>query len=173
MKPWLVAYSSLTGNTKKIGEAIWKVLPAGSDVFSVDEEHDWRNYEYIAVGYWVDKGTLDSKAMEYMEKITSKKVFVFATLGAYPDGDHAKSSLAKGVELMKENGNEVIGEFICQGRLSEAIMNRMKSFGPDHPHGVTEERRKRWEIASQHPNEEDFEAVQELIRKVFEIESEY
>ena len=163
-----MAYSSLTGNTKSLGEAIWKVLPAGSDIISVDEEPDWNQYENIAVGYWVDKGTMDPKAMEYMKKITGKKVFVFATLGAYPDGEHAKKSLANGVNLLKENDNEVIGEFICQGKLSEAIMNRMQSFGADHPHGITEERKKRWEIASQHPNGEDFEAVQIILRKIIE-----
>lgn len=124
-KPWLVVYSSLTGNTKSVGEAILKVLPGGSEIFSVEEAPSIEGYENVAVGYWVDKGTAGPKAMAYMEKITNAKVFIYATLGAYPDSDHAAESLERGAALLGE-GCTVTGKFICQGRLSQAIMDRMK-----------------------------------------------
>lgn len=164
-KPWLVVYSSLTGNTKDVGEAIFKVLPEGSEIFSVEEAPSADGYENVAIGYWVDKGTADAKAAEYLQKTTNAKVFLFATLGAYPDSDHAAQSLDRGAALLGE-GCEVIGKFICQGRISQAIMDRMRDMPADHPHAPTPERLARWEAASHHPNEEDFSAVQNKVKEV-------
>lgn len=164
-KPWLVVYSSLTGNTKEVAEAIFKVLPEGSEIFSVEEAPCMDGYENVAIGYWVDKGTADAKAAEYLQKTKNAKVFIFATLGAYPDSDHAAQSLERGAALLGE-GCEVTGKFICQGRLSQAIMNRMKDMPADHPHAPTPERLARWEAASHHPNEEDFSAVQKKIEEI-------
>lgn len=163
-KPWLVVYSSLTGNTKEVAEAIFEVLPEGSEIFPVEEAPSVEGYENIAVGYWVDKGTADPKAMTYMKEITHSNVFVFATLGAYPDSDHAAQSLERGAELLGE-GCIVTGKFICQGRISQAMVDRMKAMPADHPHAPNAERLKRWEIASTHPDQADFAAVQAAVRK--------
>jgi hypothetical protein len=164
-KPWLVVYSSLSGNTKSVGEAIFKVLPEGSEIFSVEEAPSAEGYEKVAIGYWVDKGTADAKAMEYLQKTTNAKVFVFATLGAYPDSDHARESLDRGAALLGE-GCEVIGKFICQGRLSEAIMERIRQMPKDAPHSASPEREARWKAASTHPDEADFAAVQGAIKEI-------
>ena len=163
-KPWLVVYSSLTGNTKSVGEAIFEVLPEGSEIFSVEDAPSTEGYEKVAVGYWVDKGTADPKAMAYMEKITNAEVFVYATLGAYPDSEHAAQSLERGAALLGE-GCKVIGKYICQGRLSQAIMDRMKQMPADHPHAPSPERLARWEAASSHPDEADFAAVQKAVQE--------
>ena len=164
-KPWLVVYSSLTGNTKEVAEAIFEVLPEGSEIFPVEEAPSAQGYENIAVGYWVDKGTANTKAMAYMKEMTYSKVFLFATLGAYPDSDHAARSLERGAEFLGE-GCTVTGTFICHGRISKVVMDRRKTMPVDHPHAPNAERLKRWEIASTHPDQADFAAAQEAIKKV-------
>ena len=89
-----------------------------------------------------------------MKEIKGKKVGIFATLGSYPDSDHARTSLERGLALV-EKDNEVIGSFICQGRIAEALKQRMEILPEGHPHYPDENRRKRWADADRHPNEED------------------
>ena len=50
----LIVYSSLTGNTKKVAEAIAAVLP-GCDLLPVEEAPaSVEGYDLVALGYWVD-----------------------------------------------------------------------------------------------------------------------
>lgn len=51
-----VVYSSRTGNTKAVGEAIATAL--GAPVFSVSDKPDLSSCEGIAFGYWVDRAML-------------------------------------------------------------------------------------------------------------------
>ena len=58
-----VVYSSKTGNTRKVAEAIHAVMPAGTDIFHVGEAPSPAGYDFMALGFWVAKGPPD-KAME-------------------------------------------------------------------------------------------------------------
>lgn len=60
---FLVVYSSLTGNTKMVGEAIAEVLAPECDIFPVEDNPDYSDYDLVVVGYWVDKGTADKKPL--------------------------------------------------------------------------------------------------------------
>lgn len=150
----LIIYSSLSGNTKYLAEGIFKGIEGPKDIVSVDDNPKWQDYDNILVGYWVTRGGPDEKAEKILKEIKDKRVGVFATLGAYPWGEHAHKSIQTGIDLVKDN-NEIIGRFICQGRLSEDIMKRLSKLEPGDPHYPDEKRKKRWEYASSHPDEND------------------
>lgn len=38
------------------------------------------SYDNVIIGYWVNKGTDDTKTLEYIKKINNKKVAFFVTL---------------------------------------------------------------------------------------------
>ncbi len=160
----LVVYSSRTGNTKKVGEAIAAVLP-NCDIFAVEEAPSTEGYDFVALGYWVDKGMADAKCKAYIETISNATVGLFGTLGAYPDSDHAKECIVMSEALLTEpeRGNTVLGSFICQGKVDPKItemMNKMAS----NPHPMTPERKARLEEAAKHPNEEDCAKAQEMFK---------
>lgn len=157
----LLTYSSKTGNTRKVAEGIYEILPEGSLITPIEENINPNEFDLILVGFWVDKGMADEKAKKYMEKIEGKKVGVFGTLGAYPDSDHAKKTLKRVRELL-EVKNEVIAEFLCQGKVDPKLIEKFKELPAGHPHGMTEERRKRHEEASKHPNEQDIKEAQKI-----------
>ena len=150
----LVVYSSLTGNTQYIAQGIYEALSEDKELCAVEDIESLEDFDQIILGYWVDKGGPDKKASDLMKAIKGKKVGLFATLGAYPDSDHARTSLERGLALV-EKDNEVIGSFICQGRIAEALKQRMEILPEGHPHYPDEKRRKRWADADGHPNEED------------------
>ena len=161
----LIAYSTRTGNTLAVADAIREVFPPGCDLKPVEDISDISDYDFIAIGYWVDKGGPDKKALEFMEKVKGKKVGLFGTLGAYPDSDHANNCRAKAQEIM--SGNEVIGQFLCQGKIDPGVLEMMGKMASEQ-HPMTEERRARIEEAKKHPNEEDFKAAKEAFEKILE-----
>jgi hypothetical protein len=105
------------------------------------------------MGFWVDKGTADKRSMEYMKTLNGKNVALFATLGAYPDSEHARETLLRVETLMP--GYRILDSFICQGAIDPKLQEWMSKLPSDHPHAVDEKRLKRWEDASSHPDEED------------------
>ncbi|MDR1677945.1 MAG: flavodoxin family protein [Deltaproteobacteria bacterium] len=153
----LVTYSSLTGNTQKVAQAISQAIP-DSDIFPINECPDLTDYSLLLVGFWVDRGHADDKAKRFLSALKEKTVGFFFTLGAYPDSPHADEVVKVTEDLLKENGNNIIGSFRCQGKVDPALIEKMKKIlPPDHPHAqMTEERKDRLTEAAKHPNEEDF-----------------
>ncbi|MDM8143057.1 flavodoxin family protein [Megamonas hypermegale] len=156
---FLVVYSSLTGNTKMVGEAIAEVLAPECDIFPVEDNPDYSGYDLVVVGYWVDKGTADKKASAYLKSIKNSKVAVFATLGAEPETEHAQKSLQNGIDML-DSSNELMGKFICQGKIDPKLLEVMrKMFGTkvskENFHAVDEKRLERHRRASTHPDAQD------------------
>ncbi|MBR8461249.1 flavodoxin [Campylobacter sp. faydin G-24] len=155
----IVIYSSLTGNTRKVGEAIAAEL--GCKAFSFDDEavSDISGYDFIAVGYYIDKGDADAHFKRYIkEHIKGKKVGLFITLGADPI-EHGERSLQAGRELLAAGGNEILREFICQGAIDPAVIAQMiemaEKMGEKAMHLITPERRATWAAAASHPDAND------------------
>lgn len=151
----LVVYSSRTGNTRMIAEAIHSIMPAGAGIFPVESVPDPADYDFIALGFWVDKGAPDAAMSRYMERVRGKSVGLFGTLGAWPDSDHARESMQKAVERVA--GNRVLGTFLCQGKVDPQLLAAMANMSGNNPHPMTEERKARLEEAAKHPNEADCE----------------
>lgn len=151
----LIVYSSRTGNTKKLAEGIYNNLSLSNmDIKPLHEVGSVEGYETILVGYWVDKGGPNEEAESFMKELKGKKVGIFATLGAYPDSQHAWDSLLNGENLVKEY-NVVIGKYICQGKIDSELIERFKNLPSNHHHSLNEERLERYKKAEKHPNEID------------------
>lgn len=165
----LVTYSSLTGNTKKLAEGIFESLEnVNKDIKCIKDIQSIEEYDVVIVGYWVDKGGPNKEAEEFMKTLENKTVGIFATLGFWADSDHAFNSLKKGEELVKEN-NKILAKFICQGKLSEKIIEQFKKFPKGNPHAITPEKLRRYEIAKNHPSKADIESAGELFNERLQV----
>lgn len=162
----LIVYSSLTGNTKMVAEAIAKVL-APCDIHPVEDNPSTVGYDLVAVGYWVDKGGPDAKAKKYLESITDSTVAIFATLGAEPNSPHALESLENGIKCL-DNSNNVVGKFICQGKIDPKVIEMMRKMfgGKEGFHAVDDKRQARHAAAASHPDEQDLANAQEVFTKI-------
>ncbi len=157
----LIVYSSLTGNTRKVAEAIHEVFGGEAELFPVAAAPSPEPYDLVAVGFWVDKGTADQKAQEYLKTIRNKPVALFATLGAYPDSEHAAASLKKAAQFL-DGSNRLAGTFICQGKIDPRLIEQFKNLPVNHPHAVTPERLERYREAEKHPDDKDLQAAREV-----------
>lgn len=159
----LIVYSSRTGNTRMIAEAIHAVMPEGTDIFPVEQAPDPVGYDFIALGFWVNKGAPDTAMAAYMPKVRGKRVGLFGTLGAWPDSEHARKSMRNAVERM--TGNEVLGTYLCQGKIDPRLLAAMEKRS-HNAHPMTEERRARIEEAAKHPDEADCAEAQRIFAEI-------
>lgn len=163
----LLTYSSKTGNTKAVADAIFEVLPDGADFFEISKVADVHSYDAVIVGFWVDKGVPNKEADDFIRQIRNKKVAYFFTLGAYPDSEHASVCAHYTTDLFRKNGNTIEASFRCQGKIDPELTKMFLSFPKGHPHYMDEERRKRHEQAATHPDAADLKNAQEVFKNIW------
>ena len=73
----LVTYSTLTGNTKKVAEAVFEAVSGKKEIMDIKSIKEADGYDRILVGYWVDKGDANEEAKKFMETLKNKKVGTF------------------------------------------------------------------------------------------------
>ena len=133
----LVLYSSLTGNTKKIAYTIYDEIQEEKDIKDVNElvdySIDYENYDIVFLGYWVDKGICDKNSKQVLENIHNKKIALF---------------------IPKDN--EILGSFICQGKIAEGLKAKYKEMlklSPDNEH--IRQQLNNHEESQSHPDEQE------------------
>lgn len=165
----VLVYCSLTGNTKRVGEAIAKSLNIKAyDLKDISEAKFFKDYEKVIFGCYIDKAFMGKAYEKNAGLIKGKKMGIFITLGAEPDGVHAKDSLKNIKEFFIKNGNEISKEFACQGAIDEKVIEAMlkmaEKLGENAVHKITPERKARWERAKSHPDENDIKNAIEVFR---------
>jgi flavodoxin len=148
MKKCLIIYYSYHhGNTKKIADAMAGKTDA--KLCPVDEisENNIEDYELIGFGSGIAFGKHYKKLTDEICKLNlqGKKVFVFSTSGV----GSAKSNIAL-IELLKNMGAFVVGDFACKG---------YDTYGPFKLIGGT---------AKGHPDDDDIAAAEKFIKGIAE-----
>ncbi|TVR56231.1 MAG: flavodoxin [Spirochaetaceae bacterium] len=161
----LIVFSSKTGNTEKVARAVHEAIPT-AELYPVESAPTVGAYDLVFFGFWVNRGTADESARAYVAGMPEKPVALFATLGAYPDSDHARTSLDNAAALIPSC--RIAGRFICHGAVDPALQERLRAFPADHSHAVDEARLKRWADASTHPDEADLRNAREWALRVIE-----
>ncbi len=157
----LIVYSSQSGNTKKLAEAIYDTLADEKTIFPVAEAPGIEGYDFIAVGFWLLGGKPDTAACEYLTKVhkdSGAKIFLFATHGAKADSDHVKNAFQHAKNLVP--GFQIIGTYSCQGQLSEKIIEKLKT-KPVPPPWYTGP-----SACLGHPDDMDLRALKDMIKKL-------
>ena len=77
MENYSIVFSSLTGNTKKLAEAIYEVLPKDKCDHFGETGSQVPGSDLLYIGFWTDKGNADKKTLELLSKLKGKKIFLF------------------------------------------------------------------------------------------------
>lgn len=160
----LIAYSSRTGNTKKVAEALYEAAPEGSVLANMNDHPNPNDFALIFAGYWVDRGVPDAKAKAFLRTLTKKKVVLFQTLGADPKSDHAYTVFANAGTYLSE-GNQVVGVFATQGAVDPALVEMMRHMPAGSAHNSPQMEATVKE-AARHPDEEDLNRAKAYMRSV-------
>lgn len=160
MSKWVVIYSSVTGNTKLVAEAIAKA--SGGDLFNINDTlPDLHKYEIIALGYWLKRGGPDPLMKNFLPTVHNARVVLFETHGTENANEHAVTAFARAAYLLG-SGCDILGTFDCQGKVDEELIEKRRAAGADDPHNTVDSV-KRWERASTHPDEDDLRRAAEFV----------
>ncbi len=155
----LLTYSSKTGNTKRVAEAICEAIREDIELTPMSNTPDPHGYDLVIVGFWIDKGRPNTDALRYIQSLNSAQTAFFFTLGAEAESDHAHRCLEKCRSYFSPN--TLWGEFCCQGKISPKLIKFLKRLPSWFPHGPNKDRIARWESASTHPNTDDLKRAGE------------
>lgn len=119
-----VVYSSVTGNTEKIAEAIKNAVCAyGSDVTYFGKPKSGIEAEVYFIGSWTDKGTCSEETAKMLRELNGKKIAYFGTAGFGGEQSYFDALSSRALSLLPE-GNEILGSFFCQGKMPMSVRER-------------------------------------------------
>ncbi|MFZ7128079.1 MAG: flavodoxin family protein [Desulfobacterales bacterium] len=153
----LVVYSSQTGNTRKLAEALYSAMDCEKAIRPVEEAPDPSGFDFVAVGFWLKAGMPDAKSAAYLERLGEVDLFLFATHGAAADSEHAKAGIAAARELASKA--RLRGTFNCQGIVAPHVLE--KASKKEQPPVWLKDAPS----ASRHPDERDVHGLLEAFRK--------
>lgn len=153
-----IIYKSLTGNTKMVAEAIASAVKETELVYIGEPAEDIEADIYF-VGSWIDKGSCTKDIAEYFGKLENKKIALFATAG-FGGSEEYYAALIERMKAQIPANNQVIGQFICQGKMPMSVRDRYVAMMQANPEDKNMEVNiKNFDEALSHPNETDLQAA--------------
>ena len=121
-----IAYSSKTGNTKRMAEHLYHALKEAFDLmlFDLKEKPDLSAYDYGLLGGWCDRALPDKAVMKALEG-APKKLGLFLTMGAMPDSEHGDRAMEGLEKCLADHKKESLGTYLCPGKVDEKLAARI------------------------------------------------
>ena len=129
-----ILFSSLTGNTKKLADAIHETLPEeGCEYFGAIKT-PVPSSELLYIGFWTDKGNADNETLTLLSTLKNRRIFLFGTAG-FGGSDAYFQKILGQVRQSIDPSNTIIGEYMCQGKMPQSVRERYMKMkeNPEHP----------------------------------------
>ena len=163
----MIVYSSFTGNTKTIAEAINNALGKNSCTYfgEIDGSVDY-DAAILFVGFCVHKGSCTDDIKYYLESLENQKIALFGTAGFGGSKRYFETILEKAKSYIPKS-NDIIGSFMCQGKMAENVFERYYKMLEDKPeNSELLDKIDNYNKALSHPDENDLEGVQIFAKKI-------
>jgi flavodoxin len=152
-----VTYYSKTGNTKRIAEAIYEVLPGPKTISPIIEAKEIEAYDLIFVGFPVHAHSVPYSAERFLAGIPRRmKVALFCTHGSLGGSPLAREAIEHAVVVASQA--RIVSTFSCRGRISPEALEAISKF-PEH---------EAWAgmavSAQTHPDDKDLEDARAFAR---------
>lgn len=156
-----IVYSSRTGNTRMLAEALRAALPPQACVYFGPPDGAALAADRLYVGFWTDRGACDADTAAFLSQLVDKEVFLFGTAGFGGAPDYFEKILATVKEKLPGSVS-LCGSFLCQGKMPEGVRRRYEAM-PDSP--TRSSMLENFDRALSHPDEEDLEALRRAVRE--------
>lgn len=156
---YAIVYSSRTGNTALLAQAVRKALPQEECCYFGAPHAEALSADTIYVGFWTDKGTCDEQTAHFLQSLTNQKVFLFGTAGF----GGAPAYFEQILERVKENltsGVSVAGTYMCQGKMPQVVRDRYEAM-EESPRRTA--MLANFDQALSHPDQGDLEGLKKAV----------
>ena len=160
-----ILFSSLTGNTKKLADAIHETLPQNDCEYFGAIKTPVPSSELLYIGFWTDKGNADNETLTLLSTLKNRRIFLFGTAG-FGGSDAYFQKILGQVRQSIDPSNTIIGEYMCQGKMPQSVRDRYVKMKekPDHAPNL-DELIQNFDRALSHPDNEDLDRLEEIIRR--------
>ena len=152
---YAIVFSSRTGNTKLLADTLLSALPGEECIYWGEPSPEALKAERLYVGFWTDKGTCDEGVASFLHQVTDQQVFLFGTAGFGGAPAYFDQILAR-VEANLEGRGTVVGRFMCQGRMPQAVRDRYEAMEESPRRTAMLEN---FDRALSHPDQADLDAL--------------
>ncbi len=165
MSKILVTYFSVTGNTKKVAEAIHSVLEGDKTIEPIDEVQELDDYTLVFIGFPVYSHSVPFKIEKLLRRIPEgKKIALFSTHGAIKGSRLSQEAIEHAAVTASKA--KVLGIFSCRGRVSSEALEVL-SKSPEHTLWA-----EMAVSAQTHPNEADLEEAKTFARRIVTLSAQ-
>jgi len=163
---YAILFSSITGNTKELADVIRETLPEEKcDDFGGTENQE-PTADMLYIGFWTDKGNADQATIRLLKKLKNKKVFLFGTAGFGGSEAYFRKILER-VRQSLDASNTVVGEYMCQGRMPQAVRERyVKMKEQPEPMKNLDALIENFDRALSHPDAEDLDKLKNMVARL-------
>ena len=163
-KKYSIIYSSKTGNTQKLAEAIHNILPKDNcQYYKAIEKAPKILSNLLYIGFWTEKGTADTQAIEFLKQLKNKKIFLFGTAG-YVGSQNYFEGIINNVKKNIDSSNTLIGTFMCQGKMPFSVKKRYEKMQEQNNSSLKiNDLIANFDKALSHPDAADLKKLEEQI----------
>lgn len=161
-----IIYDSLSGNTESLAKEI-KSIKKNAYYEKINNKliEELPEYDIYYIGSPIIKGICTDKIKRLLQKIENKKIFLFITTG-YKGEDYYESLTRRILEIIPKS-NQILGTFLCQGKMQDAVKEHYIKLIQEHPEDKNlKVSLENFEQAKTHPDEND---KKDLIEKIQEL----
>ena len=158
-----IVYSSKTGNTRQLADAIAAVLPENDILYNGTPSDAALAADRIYIGFWTDMGNADNATLELLSKLRNKKIFLFGTAGFGGSAAYFQKILNRAACSI-DASNSVVGNYMCQGKMPSSVRERYMKMKdqPGHPTNI-DTLIENFDCALSHPDEMDLERLKNAV----------
>lgn len=156
---YAIVYSSRTGNTKALADAIREVLPPEDCCYFGPPDAAALAAQRLYIGFWTDKGTCDGETAAFLGQITNQQVFLFGTAGFGGAPAYFEKILNAAQENLSDSA-QVVGRYMCQGKMPMGVRRRYEAMEESPNRQVMLDN---FDRALSHPDQQDLEALKNAI----------
>jgi flavodoxin len=121
----LVAYLSLTGNTKKVAESIYTGISCEKEIKELKDVQGLDNYDLTFLGFPIHAFGPAKHARNFIDKyLAGKKIALFTTHSAPENSEDIKDCLRRCREAA--SAADILDFFNCRGKLAEDLIETFK-----------------------------------------------
>ena len=160
-----IVYSSKTGNTRMLADALHNALPEEDCVYFGTPDAAALAADRLYIGFWTDKGTCDEATAALFAQLDSQEVFLFGTCGFGGGNAYFSQILGRVLSRLPENV-EVIGQYMCVGRMPQSVRDRYVRIAGEDPARRSQMQKMifNFDAALSHPDEADLQGLIEAVK---------
>lgn len=159
-----IVYSSKTGNTKMLADALHQALPADDCLYFGAPDAQALAAERIYIGFWTDKGTCDAETAAFLAQLTQQEIFLFGTCGFGGGVAYFEQILARVRDLLPESV-QLVGSYLCPGKMPQSVRDRYVRIAEEEPAKRSHMQKMifSFDCALSHPDANDLQALIEEV----------